>query len=49
MTQKMMQVKKAEDLMEDVRIVEDRVTNLQTAGATKRSRKDRKIMEKVQM
>ena len=48
MTQKTMQVRKVEDLMEDARIVEDKVTNAQTAGTTKRSRKDRKIREKVQ-
>ena len=48
MTQKMMQVEKAEDLMEDVRIVEDGVTNVQTAATIKRSRKYRKITEKVQ-
>ena len=47
MTQKMMHIKTAKDLMEDVRIAEDGVTNAQTAGTTKRSRKDRKIMEKV--
>ena len=34
--------------MEDVCIVEDGVTNVQTDGTIKRSRKDRKIMEKVQ-
>ena len=39
----MVQIKKGKDLMEDVRIVEDGVTNAQTAGATIRKRKDRKI------
>ena len=35
--------------MEDVRIVEDGVINALTAGTTKRSRKDRKITEKLQI
>ena len=48
-SQKMMHVEKEGDFMADVRIVEDGVRNTQTAGTTKRSRKDRKITEKVQM
>ena len=48
MTQEMTQIEKEGDIMADVRIVEDGVTNTQTAGATKSSRKDRKIAEKVQ-
>ena len=48
MTQKITLIKIAKDLMEDVHIVEDGVTNAQTAGTTKRSRKDKKIMTKVQ-
>ena len=42
MTQKMMQVEKAEDSMEVVCIVKDGAMNVQTAGTTKRSLKDRK-------
>ena len=34
--------------MADVHIVEDRVTNTQTVGTTRSSRKDRKIAGKVQ-
>ena len=45
----MMQEKKAEDLMRHVCIVEDGVANTQTAGTTKKNRKDRNITEKVQM
>ena len=48
MTQQMMRIKKAKDLMEDARIVEDGVTNAQNVGTTKRSRKDKKIVAKVQ-
>ena len=33
--------------MKDVRIVENGLTNAQTAGTTKRRRKDRKVTEKV--
>ena len=44
----MIQIKNVKDLMEDVRIVEDRVTSALTVGATKRSRKDKKITAKVQ-
>ena len=44
----MTQIKRERDVMADVRTVEDGVTNTQTAGTTKSSRKDRKIAEKVQ-
>ena len=48
MIQKMILIKKAKHLTADVRIVEDGVTNAEIAETTKRSRKDRKIMAKVQ-
>ena len=45
----MMQIKRESDIMADVRIVEDGVPNIQTAGTMKSSKKDRKITEKAQM
>ena len=45
----MTQVQKAEDSMEDAHIVEDGVTNAQTAGTTKSSRKENNNGESANM
>ena len=47
MTQKITQIKSQKYLMIDVRIVEDGVTNAQTAGATRKRKGDRKIPAKM--
>ena len=41
--------KKGEKLTANVRTVEDGVTNAQTAGTTRKSKRDRKITAKMQM
>ena len=48
MTQKTTQIKEQKDLTEDIRIVEDGVTNTQTAGTTRKFVRNRKITLKMQ-